>query len=137
MSHLRMDLERTPTAIDEDRLDRWLHGRCALFAAALHRVTGLPIRAWLQDDQDLGVPVLVHAFVVRGEDAVDASGARDPFGLLADYEHWEPFLVDMTEAEVLAIGEPPEIDPAMLALAIEDASFVAAALPPVEPAPSP
>jgi hypothetical protein len=137
VSHLRMDLERTPAAINEDRRDRWLHGRCALFAAALHRVTGLPIRAWLQDDPDLGVPVLVHAFVVRGEEAVDASGVRDPFGLLAGYEHWEPFLVDMTEVEVLAIGEPPEIDPAMLALAITDACIVAAALAPVEPAPSP
>lgn len=137
MSHRRMDLERTPTAIDENRLDRWLHGRCALFAAALHRVTGLPIRAWLQDDPDLGVPVLVHAFVVHGEDAVDASGVRDPFDLLADYEHWEPFLVDMTEAEVLAIGEPPEVEPAMLVLAIADASIVAAGLPPSASAPAP
>lgn len=137
MSHRRMDLERNPTAIDEDRLDRWLHGRCALFAAALHRVTGLPIRAWLQDDPDLGVPVLVHAFVVYGDEAVDASGVRDPFGLLAEYEHWEPFLVDMTEAEVLAIGEPPAIEPAMLALAIADASIVAAGLPPPASAPAP
>jgi hypothetical protein len=132
-----MDREHIRTEIEEDRLDRWLHGRCALFAVALHRVTGLPIKAWLQDDQDLGVPVLVHAFVMLGDDAVDASGLRDPSGLLSDYEHWEPFLVDMTEAEVLAIGEAPDIDPALLAQAMADASIVGAGLAPRTPAPAP
>lgn len=123
--------------IDEDRLDRWLHGRCALFAAALHRITGLPIHAWIQDDDDLGTPVLVHAFVMLGESAVDASGGRDPTELLAEYEHWEPVLVDMTEAEVLAIGEPPDLDPAMMAQAMVDASIVAEGLAPLRPAPAP
>jgi hypothetical protein len=124
------------TEIDEERLDRWLHGRCALFAAALHRVTGLPIHAWIQDDADLGVPVLVHAFVMLGESAVDASGVRDPTELLAEYEHWEPVLVAMTEAEVLAIGEPPDLDLALTAQAMVDAAIVAAGLAPSLPAPA-
>lgn len=114
--------------IDEERLERWLHGRCALFAVALHRATGLPIWAWIDEDPEIDGPVLVHAFVIDGERAVDASGVRDPDVFLGEYETWDPSLVEMTEAQVLAIGEGPDLDAAMFAEATADAALVAAGL---------
>lgn len=123
-------MEAAPTdgEIDEERLERWLHGRCALFAVALHRTTGLPIRAWIDEDPEIDEPVLVHAFVMDGDDAVDAFGSRDPDDLLGEYETWDPTLVDMTEADVLAIGEGPDIDATMLAEAMADAAAIASRL---------
>lgn len=123
-----MEAAATPSEIDEERLERWLHGRCALFAVALHRTTGLPIRAWIDEDPEIDVPVLVHAFVMDGDRAVDASGSRDPDDLLGDYETWDPTLVDMTEAAVLAIGEGTDIDAKMFAEAMADAAMIASGL---------
>lgn len=123
-----MEAETSQSPIDEERLDRWLHGRCALFAVALHRATGLPIKAWIDEDPEIEEPVLVHAFVMDGERAVDAAGARDPDDLLGGYETWDPTLVDMTEAEVLAIGEGLVLDAALFAEATADAETIAAGL---------
>lgn len=120
-----MDAASSQSLIDEERLDRWLHGRCALFAVALHRATGLPIRAWIDEDPEIDEPVLVHAFVMDGDRAVDAFGARDPDDLLGDYDTWDPTLVEMTEAQVLAIGEGPDLDAAMFAEAVSDAALIA------------
>lgn len=125
-----MDARESPSRIEEERLERWLHGRCALFAVALHRTTGLPIRAWVDEDPEIDAPVLVHAFVMHGGMAVDAFGTRDPDDLLAEYETWDPVMVEMTEAEVLAIGEGPDLDASTLAEAMEDAALVAADLRP-------
>ncbi|ACS43845.1 hypothetical protein MetexDRAFT_5585 [Methylorubrum extorquens DSM 13060] len=122
---------------DDERRERWLHGRCALFAVALHRATGLAIMAWIDDDPEVGVPVLVHAFVLDGGSALDAWGRRDPDDLLSDYAHWNPELVAMTEAEVLAIGEGPDIDPALMAEAEADAALVAARFVPAQASPVP
>lgn len=123
-----MDDAPSQSPIDEERLERWLHGRCALFAVALHRATGLPIKAWIDEDPEIDEPVLVHAFVMDGDKAVDAFGVRDPDDLLGEYETWDPSLVEMTEAQVLAIGEGPDLDAAMFAEATSDAALIAAAL---------
>ena len=123
--------------LDEERRERWLHGRCALFAVALHRLTGLPIMAWIDEDPEVADPVLVHAFVLHGDAALDAWGRRDPDGLLSEYQHWDPELVGMTEAEVLAIGEAPDIDPTLMAEAEADAALVAARFVPAQAAPVP
>jgi hypothetical protein len=123
-----MDDAPSQSPIDEERLDRWLHGRCALFAVALHRATGLPIRAWIDEDPEIDEPVLVHAFVMDGENALDALGLRDPDDLLGGYETWDPTLVEMTEGQVLAIGEGPDLDVATFAEATFDADLVLAHL---------
>ena len=127
---LRMDPEPLDPELDEERRERWLHGRCALFAVALHRLTGLPIMAWIDADPGIPDPVLVHAFVLDGEAALDAWGRRDPDDLLSEYEHWDPELVAMTAAEVLAIGEGSDIDPSVVAEAAADAALVAARFAP-------
>lgn len=120
-----MEPEPLHPELDDERRERWLHGRCALFAVALHRATGLAIMAWIDEDPEIDEPVLVHAFVSDGSAAYDAWGRRDPNDLLCEYGHWRPELVSMTESEVLAIGEGGDIDLTMMSEAEADADLVA------------
>jgi hypothetical protein len=88
--------------------------------------------AWLDLAEEEGRVFLLHAFVSDAEGrAVDAAGRRSHEEALADFEAWEPDLVQMDEAEVLRWGdgrEPDAATEAAVAEAMEEAARVAAAL---------
>lgn len=54
--------------------DEFASGYCGTFAVALHKVTGLPIWAMVEDD---GMESVIHAFVRDGEKMIDARGVSD------------------------------------------------------------
>jgi hypothetical protein len=81
----------------------YLHGRCHIFALALHLALGYRIEAlWnsepLSDDGDFGERALVHAYCRRPDgQMVDASGVISKDQLYSDYGE----LPNSPEAECL------------------------------------
>lgn len=54
--------------------DEFMGGYCGTFAVALHKLTGLPIWAMVEDD---GMESVIHAFVRDGDKMIDVSGISD------------------------------------------------------------
>ena len=85
---------------------RLLHAECDLFAVALHRLTGLTIAAYVDEDFQVEGTVLVHAFVT--EDAartgIDVRGRLPVVKMLEEFERNDPELVVLSVAEVLKLG---------------------------------
>lgn len=94
-----------------DSEEEHLHGRCHLIAVALHEATGLPLGAFLDEtwvetnDGGVEMVVLVHAFVVDGEDAIDIRGRIPMEDVLDEFDFNEPWLVNPTVSDLLVIGE--------------------------------
>jgi hypothetical protein len=87
---------------DEDA--RFLHGNCHLFAVAMHHLTGLPLRAVLDVDMWTEQTVLVHAFVVDGEQAIDIRGRIDLADIAEEFETNDPWETDISEQDLLLLG---------------------------------
>lgn len=98
---------------EEQELDaeRLLHGECHLFAIALQRLTGLPIAAYLDTDDEVEGVVLVHAFLLDGDDAIDVRGSIPLDEVIEEFDANDPWLIEgMPMEELLAIGEGGAID---------------------------
>nr|WP_250807795.1 hypothetical protein [Neorhizobium tomejilense] len=91
----------------------YLHGKCHLLAIALHDITGFPMRAYLdtawveKGDEEIEMVVLVHAFVVDGEEAIDVRGRVPLDDVLGDYFEiaTEEWIVEPTEEDLFKLGE--------------------------------
>jgi hypothetical protein len=73
-----------------------LYGRCATFAIALHRLTGLPIYGLVGYDEEVGKEVLIHAYVKDGDTRIDVKGPRDLDEITADFDN-DPAIADAGE----------------------------------------
>jgi len=73
-----------------------LYGRCATFAIALRRLTGLPIYGLVGYDEEAGTEVLIHAYVKDGDTRVDVKGPRDLDEIIADFDN-DPAIADAGE----------------------------------------
>jgi hypothetical protein len=93
------ECERT----DEEEL--MLHGRCHLFAVAMSEQTGHPIGAYLDTDLETGRTVLVHAFVVDGDEGIDIRGRIPIDDIIEDeFDTFEPEFVMLSREDVLRLG---------------------------------
>jgi hypothetical protein len=96
-----MDIERELNRDEEEHL----HGKCHLFAIALHRLTGLPLAAMLDVDMWSERTVLVHAYVMNGDQAIDVRG-RFPIDTIdQDFEvndHWD--VTGISEEDLMLLG---------------------------------
>lgn len=82
-----------------------LHGGCHLFAVALSELTGQPIGAYLDTDIETERTVLVHAFVVDGDDGIDVRGRIPIDDIIEDeFETFEPEFVMLSREDVLLLG---------------------------------
>lgn len=113
-----------------------LHGRCHLFAAALHELTGKPIGAWLDADLETEATVLVHACVLDGDFGVDVRGRMPLDDMLDEFDTFDPELAVLSLEELMLLGHGttavPEGDPEMAtarALAAETLDRLNAAPP--------
>ncbi len=96
-----MDIERELTRDEEEHL----HGKCHLFAIALHRLTGLPLAATLDVDMWTERTVLVHAYVMDGDQAIDVRGRFAVDTIDEDFEvndHWD--VVNIPEEDLMLLG---------------------------------
>lgn len=96
-----MDIERELTRDEEEHL----HGKCHLFAIALHRLTGLPLAATLDVDMWTERTVLVHAYVLDGDHAIDVRGRFAVDTIDEDFEvndHWD--VVNISEEDLMLLG---------------------------------
>jgi hypothetical protein len=93
--------------VTADEIESYLHGQCHLFAVALHKVTGLPLRAAVGWSDDIDGEVLVHAWVETPEGrVVDAAGFRSYEDVLETYgEDEDPVRCGMTEKGLVLLGE--------------------------------
>jgi hypothetical protein len=98
----------------------FLHGNCHLFAVALHRLTGLPLRAILDVDMWTEQTVLAHAFVVDGEQAIDIRGRIEMTDVGDEFETNDPWETDISEQDLLLLGNGNED------LNIDDDAFLTA-----------
>lgn len=91
--------------LDQDA-ERLLHGECHLFAIAINRITGLPVAAYLDEDDEVEGAVLAHAFVVDGDDAIDVRGRVPLAEVLDEFEVNEPwFEHDISVEMLMTLGE--------------------------------
>jgi hypothetical protein len=94
--------------MDEQRSEleeEFLHGRCHLLAVALHELTGLPIGAYLDTDIESGGTVLVHAFVVEGDDGIDVRGRITVDDILDDeFDTFDPEFAMLSKESVFLLG---------------------------------
>lgn len=96
-----MDIERELTRDEEEHL----HGKCHLFAIALHRLTGLPLAATLDVDMWTERTVLVHAYVMDGDQGIDVRGRFAVDTIDGDFEvndHWD--VVNISEENLMLLG---------------------------------
>lgn len=73
-------------------VSHYLHGKCHLFALALHEVTGLKIGLFVDEERFEGVAGLDHAFCYINNDyIIDAQGIRSKTEIMAEYcmETWK------------------------------------------------
>lgn len=100
----------------DDQRSLYLHGSCHILAAALHRITGRPIKAAMAYDWNIEKDALVHCWIdLEGKDVLDASGITDTDQSLQCYPGGdEATVVTISEADLLALGEgrvPDEMAP--------------------------
>ncbi len=96
--------KKTEGLIKED--EEFLYGDCPIFAIALSRMSGLPLKAMLDYSDELDTTVLVHAFVGYKDGLViDASGVRSIESIEDDYPvEDDPYVTDISEKDLLALG---------------------------------
>jgi len=103
----------------EDLKQLMLHGRCHLFAAALHELTGKPLGAWLDTDLETEATVLVHACVLDGDFGIDVRGRMPLDDMLDEFDTFDPELAALSLEELMLLGHGtatvPEDDPEMTA----------------------
>lgn len=82
------------------------HGDCPIFAIALHRISGYPLRALVEYDDNLGETVLIHAYVRRDATwCIDSTGEVDIPWMLAKYpNNGNAEEISISEEDLLKIG---------------------------------
>ena len=61
-------------------------GDCPIFAVALHKLSGLPIMALVEYNEEVGDTVLIHAYVrYDSRWCIDSTGVTDVLTILAKY----------------------------------------------------
>lgn len=95
-----MDIEKELT---RDELE-FLHGKCHLYAIALHRLTGLPLAATLDVDMWTERTVLVHAYVLEETGGIDVRGRFQLDTIEQDFEVNDPWDVVISEEDVMLLG---------------------------------
>lgn len=96
------------------------NGDCPIFAIALHRLSGLPLRGIVEFDEALEATVLIHAFVrLNADTIVDSTGMTSTGAVLDKYPNWgNGEEVEFLEEELLSLGyarRPPPLAPALQA----------------------
>lgn len=82
-----------------DKHPELLYGRCATFAIALSRLTGLPIYGLVGHDDEVGTEVLIHAYVKDGDVCVDVKGPRSFDAIMEDFDN-DPAVADAEEVHL-------------------------------------
>ena len=100
MGMQQMDAERELTETEE----MFLHGKCHLFAIALHRLTGLPLAATLDVEPWSERTVLVHAYVIDGDDRIDVRGRFGLEDIGELFEVAEPWETPIGAEDLMLIG---------------------------------
>ena len=91
--------------------EEFLHGKCHLLAVALNELTGLPLGAYLDEawvetpDGHVEMVVLVHAFVVDGDEAIDIRGRVPLEDVLEEFDFSEPWFVNPSVPDLVSLGE--------------------------------
>jgi hypothetical protein len=98
----------TRLAAIADKYPDLLYGRCATFAIALRRLTGLPIYGLVGYDEETDTDVLIHAYVRDDDTRVDVKGPRDLDEITADFDN-DPAItaaeeVPLTESRVAQLA---------------------------------
>ncbi|MGR9276125.1 hypothetical protein ACU8KI_16095 [Rhizobium leguminosarum] len=105
-----------PVTKSDDELDdteiRFFVGNCHLFAIAVHRLTGLPHSATFEAGDHGDERLLVHAYVICGDHAIDIRGRFAPETVPGIFDTagncWEE---TMTQDILFAVGEgKPKLD---------------------------
>jgi formylmethanofuran dehydrogenase subunit D len=82
-----------------------LHGKCGVFAIALSEVSGLPVYATYEHDNDIGKDALVHAYVRPNEsDIIDIKGTRDRDWALQEFPGEDTWEQKASYSDILKIG---------------------------------
>lgn len=105
--------------------ERYSCGDCPAFAIALHRLTGRPLAALL--DEDGGQVVLVHAFVLLDNEGevLDAAGEKTVEYVMNEFPHsGSPWLEEISEEKLIKIGYENGL-PADMVKIMDDARCVA------------
>lgn len=98
-----------------------LHGHCHLLAIAMHEQTGLSLVAYVESDFETETTVLVHAFVLDGDHAIDIRGRIPLDDVLIDFVFFEPELIEISRDDLLLLGsgnqtpDPNDVDKAQSA----------------------
>lgn len=97
-------------------MDIYLHGRCHLFALALHEVFSYPIEFFwetncIEDGEEYG-EVLVHAYVIKNGICVDIEGPKNRENIEADFDWNEPIYVSKTKEQVVEMINSGLLEPA-------------------------
>jgi hypothetical protein len=87
--------------IGDKTLEDYLHGSCHIFVLALNMEYGHPIQLVMDaNDLETGREVLIHAYCVSGNRAIDARGFYDKKYVLKSFDYNEPYHKDVTEQEL-------------------------------------
>jgi len=85
--------------------DTCLHGQCGVFAIALGEVSGLPVYATFEHDNDIDKDVLVHAYVRPNEsDLIDIKGTRNKDWALQEFPGYNTWERKVSYDDILKIG---------------------------------
>lgn len=81
-------------------------GDCPIFAIALHRLSGYPLMALVEYDEELNSTVLIHAYVkLDNRWRLDATGEVDVPWILAKYpNNGNAEEIEITEKDLLKLG---------------------------------
>ena len=96
-------------------LDLYAHGRCHIFALALHKVFGWKIQAVRGTDRGTGLDSLIHMYCVDNHgDLIDAYGVEDDWS--PDYlaekfgDESDVYVKNYTPEEVLKLSDNKHLD---------------------------
>jgi hypothetical protein len=81
-------------------------GDCPIFAIALHRLSGRPLMALVEYNEELNSTVLIHAYVkLDNRWRLDATGEVDVPWILAKYpNNGNAEEIEIAEKDLLALG---------------------------------
>ena len=94
--------------------EKYLYGKCHIFALALHKLSKLPIYALMDYDPEIQAVCLVHATVKVVDKTInsdvsyqvlDISGLQNPDEVVDKYPTWEPGWTHITPSALLKIAE--------------------------------
>lgn len=83
------------------QISEYKHGRCELFAIALHKMFGYPIRFYIDpEDLEMSMPVLIHACnVLDNNTLIDIDGKTNVENILDEFDYNELDIVNINSEE--------------------------------------